>query len=389
MAIQVADNFQYLGQKPLDARVKYATVADMAAVAASSLYDGIMAYVVATEKNYQWKSTNPVDQTLGKWREFESGGSDNVVEGYRNPTNGLFYEEAAYTTTITGAANTLYVDLVTVGDAKDIYRWDGTDFVLENTRSQDITYDNYQALSESEKNNGTTYYIPDATAASEMLVVGNRFDKANIYTATERMIGSWMGKPLYQKTFNVNATVNTSSPIIICTEDSINLDEIVDYRGNGLVQSGSSDQRLFSSAMGHVFTNSGNVKYHSAYDNVYVKTITIQYTKTTDGTIKIGTENDYSTDEMIIGSWIDGKPLYQKTYTGLSLTGTESGISTGITILNIDKLVQGFACRTSIDNLAIINSACFKYISNDLKYIDSNGFSDVDTIVIQYTKTTD
>jgi len=29
--------------------------------------------------------------------------------------------------------------------------------------------------------------------------------------------------------------------------------------------------------------------------------------------------NDYSTDEKVIGSWIDGKPLYQKTFTGLNI----------------------------------------------------------------------
>lgn len=74
MAIQVADGFSYSGSKPLDARLKYDTVANMKAVADASMYDGCLAYCVATDKTYQWKSTNTVDETLGRWREFSSGG---------------------------------------------------------------------------------------------------------------------------------------------------------------------------------------------------------------------------------------------------------------------------------------------------------------------------
>ena len=75
MSMQIADNFSYQGTKPLDARVKFATVADMVAVADSSLYDGCMAYVTATKLYYTYDSTNTVDATFGKWREYTSGGS--------------------------------------------------------------------------------------------------------------------------------------------------------------------------------------------------------------------------------------------------------------------------------------------------------------------------
>lgn len=78
MALTLGDNFSYQGAKPLDARLKYDTVAAMKAVADSTLYDGCLAYCTATEKTYQWKSSNTVDSTLGRWREFESGGSVTV-----------------------------------------------------------------------------------------------------------------------------------------------------------------------------------------------------------------------------------------------------------------------------------------------------------------------
>lgn len=76
--ISIADNFNYKGQKPLDARIKYNTVADMKAVSESDLYDGCLAYVTATKKNYQYDSTNSVDPTTGKWRELQTGGGGGV-----------------------------------------------------------------------------------------------------------------------------------------------------------------------------------------------------------------------------------------------------------------------------------------------------------------------
>ena len=86
-----------------------------------------------------------------------SGGSDNVVDAYYNPTDGLFYEEQAYTTAITGEANVIYQDIPTSNQ----YRWDGSAFVQTNTRSKELTQAQYDALTTVEKNNGTVYYITD------------------------------------------------------------------------------------------------------------------------------------------------------------------------------------------------------------------------------------
>ena len=74
MSLTIGDNFSYNGAKPLDARLTYSTLAEMANKADSTLYNGILAYCVATDKTYQWKSTNPIDETTGRWREFSSGG---------------------------------------------------------------------------------------------------------------------------------------------------------------------------------------------------------------------------------------------------------------------------------------------------------------------------
>ena len=83
-------------------------------------------------------------------------------------------------------------------------------------KTQTISESAFEQLSQAEKDNGTAYFVPDAIAVTNLTVMGNRFDKANIYTTTERMVGAYLGKPLYQKVVeftevsgNGNSWINT------------------------------------------------------------------------------------------------------------------------------------------------------------------------------------
>lgn len=104
-------------------------------------------------------------------------------------------------------------------------------------------------------------------------VLANKFSKGDLYSTDEKMVGQWTdGKPLYQKTVATGGNVPSGATLI---------------------------QRT---------TQTG-------YD-------TILYTKTTDSPIAIGSDTDYSTDEKIVGTWIDGRPVWQKTYTVSSVTSS-------------------------------------------------------------------
>lgn len=78
MGLVIGDNFDYKAAKPLDARLKYDTLAAMKAVADSTMYEGCLAYCSETDKTYQWKPTNTVDEDTGRWREFTSGGGGSA-----------------------------------------------------------------------------------------------------------------------------------------------------------------------------------------------------------------------------------------------------------------------------------------------------------------------
>ena len=74
MSLQIADNFSYKGKKPLDARLVCNDIPDMLALPTSTIYDGIIVYVVVQKKFYTYDSNNTVDPTLQQWRELTTAG---------------------------------------------------------------------------------------------------------------------------------------------------------------------------------------------------------------------------------------------------------------------------------------------------------------------------
>lgn len=79
MGIQVGDNFDHKSKKPLDARTSYATLALMKVVVDANINEGCLAYCAETDKYYKFLSTNTVDDSTGKWREFSSGGGGGTT----------------------------------------------------------------------------------------------------------------------------------------------------------------------------------------------------------------------------------------------------------------------------------------------------------------------
>lgn len=68
---------------------------------------------------------------------------DDVIEGYYNTEDSLFYEEAEFTTAIIGETGKIYTDLA----SRDIYRWSGSVFVQINPKTYRLaTNDDIDAL---------------------------------------------------------------------------------------------------------------------------------------------------------------------------------------------------------------------------------------------------
>ena len=103
------------------------------------------------------------------------------------------------------------------------------------------------------------------------------------------------------------------------------------------------------------------------------------------------TSDNYSTDEQVIGTWIDGKPIYQKTLY-YSSSGTTSSINIA-TISNVKNIIDltGMVLEKGI-YYDIDNYNCrlkFDTSNNTLQWEGANWTSPQGYAVIKYTKTVD
>lgn len=101
--------------------------------------------------------------------QYIPGDIGQAVEGYYS--GGKFYKEAAHTTEITGAENTLYLDIG--GTDKDVYRWTGTAYVLLN----DAVSTADKAVRDGDGNTISTTYVK---------VVSGKGLSTNDYTTAEK-----------------------------------------------------------------------------------------------------------------------------------------------------------------------------------------------------------
>ena len=120
-----------------------------------------------------------------------------------------------------------------------------------------------------------------------------------------------------------------------------------------------------------------------------------------------GGENRYSTTEKKIGEWTDGKPIYQKVFTGTTPNGstvTELDISVGASVDNYINIISSFlSSAKSFVPLPIVSDSKRCYV---VAYPNSHGTSSLRNkirvrnnntewggaslmVICQYTKTTD
>ena len=250
-------------------------------------------------------------------------------------------------------------------------------------------------------------------------MVANKFSKGDLYSTEERMIGQWIdGKPLYQKILKKSNVVNQTE-IYFTEMDSVSFD-LVTYSYCFKIR--SSDKLMMpipwhavnqgSSMQGYdcsiqIYPNDPNERVQISVSTNISRAagdyyVILNYTKTTDSSISIGSDTDYSTEEKIVGTWIDGKPVYQKTVNcGALPNKTTKQIIHGIS--GIDKVIKlnGFAWRGSnstMITLPYINNqltsdtrVMAQTTSNNILIGTSQDMSSFTEsyITLQYTKTTD
>lgn len=101
----------------------------------------------------------------------------------------------------------------------------------------------------------------------------------------------------------------------------------------------------------------------------------------------------YTTEQKTGGYWIDGKPIYRKVFENLNYGQTiNTWVNTGAIVSDIDTLIKGTALRrTSTTQVNCVdNFVSFGKGSNgNIQYLTYDAMNNQDTLIVEYTKTTD
>lgn len=221
-----------------------------------------------------------------------------------------------------GNVDDVYVNGVSVLDS---------DKIAQVVSYKEVTLAEYMALPDTKYTDGIAYFIKDSTEAEGFPPL--------IYSKEERQIGVWIdGKPLYEKTYDLGSDISISYNS--WTEVNAN------YPTNcGLIIHSDCCTSGGTYASGISVGKKSNGKFEMQSgrngNNQSIRYFTIQYTKTTDTAgsgIWAGNgamAHHYSTNEVIVGTWIDGKPVYERTFSKTLASSPDSGGDSFIIAENI------------------------------------------------------
>lgn len=234
-----------------------------------------------------------------------------------------------------------------------------------------------------------------------------------IYSTEEREVGTWTdGKPLYQKTVVLNSISVGEN---LYTLDFVNVDTIVskDFSCIREPQGSTKDYIIDESILElwdegsvvpqiwRVNTNNVQVSLYSGYYTPTNISITLKYTKTTDtpGSAKYNAlgvpMTHYSTDEQVIGTWIDGKPIYRRTWEFSTYVTVESNAWADTNIVVANEHIKIITSCDAISDAgakwnfisATTDLATTTYVR--LLNTRTNSGVRVKYLTLEYTKTTD
>lgn len=240
--------------------------------------------------------------------------------------------------------------------------------------------------------NEETFY-PSEMAAGVRSIPQTIAIQPIIYSLEEREVGVWTdGKPLYQKSFECSISVGSSWVNTNITLE--NVDKLIHCYGGNKWGSGSNGTAVYNIMAD--MTSNNKIELCIPGWSAGVKYFTLLYTKTTD-TPGSGTwtpsgvpAHHYSTEEQVIGTWVDGKPLYENVLyfnqpfefvTTNTWTETPFNAS-GIEEIIMGRLQDGSGCNSCIST-GIRNG---KIALNSPRAIS---YGSTIKLIIQYTKTTD
>lgn len=240
---------------------------------------------------------------------------------------------------------------------------DEQSFIRYDVDDKNIVYRIKVANNEATSYQAITIQYTKTTDNPETPDIGNVIYLPTIYSDEERQVGVWRdNKPLYQKTAYIpSVSIPSNSATTINISDYFsNVENAIKYeccdttRGDiypnimansnlspyniGVTIEQSSDHIIFTRGNG----GSATLDFR----------LTLWYTKTTD-TAGSGNWNadgtpthHYSTNEQVVGTWLDGSTLYEKSFELTNLTQDTNNHVIDATLtksaISMKQIIKGF-----------------------------------------------
>ena len=102
-----------------------------------------------------------------------------------------------------------------------------------------------------------------------------------------------------------------------------------------------------------------------------------------------GDLHNYSTEEHIVGTWINGKPIYEKTFIISDFDFSQSKDFTNDIFTEIELIIDAKMYDTTSSTVRFVHVDARKISSNTIRLYNKDNWSSIDTYTLQYTKTTD
>ena len=470
MAINVSQAFHRTSANPVDETMAL-TKAQMLTVNDNLMPSKYFTVCQDDGAIYLYDKTNTADPTTGKFRLLESGGKEVQVDTLPTASAdelGNIYQYVG--TTTADYTNGFFYECVSDGAVTPTYSWELKN--VDDDEVVEISKADFDALPQAEKDNGKAYFIPDTDIMSNLTVAGftpigtvisvmgntaprhylkcegqvvNISDYPELATYFYDQFGSknyfggdgitTFGIPDLRGEFLRGTGTNSHSgqgngADVGYHQNATEMSRAIATKAsNGTPVLGIQAER--DASPGETYNNFASPDYYKS--RVGLVSVNATFASATDATVATFTtrptntsvlyciatkniymsaENSYSTDEQVVGTWIDGKPLYQKTLN-IDLT-TKSTINTDrqwvvlqdLSSLNADELYidGGFlhinddsapltAFTQTTDDSYWLTRIWDKKIqilsSGNSWYKTSLGIRGYAIITIRYTKTTD
>ena len=412
----ISANIETNASAPLDARERVATLADLTASGSFPyFYEGMQVYVVSEHKRYTLKGNDPT--VSANWEENGSGGGGSDIQVDTLPTAsadelGNIYQYVG--TTTADYTNGFFYECVSDGEATPTYSWELKN--VDDDEVVEISKAEFDALLQSEKDNGKAYFIPDTDIMSNLTVAGftpvgtvisvmgntaprhylkcegqvvNISDYPELATYFYDQFGSknhfggdgitTFGIPDLRGEFlrgtGTNSHANQGNgeavgvhqhasgfPAFYVNSNTLGIPVV---QGQDFAPAGAyGDKTLIRDGSGNITPQGSktierlNITGTRASTTVTGNIFTVRPSNTSilfciaTKNIYMSAENSYSTDEQVVGTWIDGKPLYQRTIA-----------------VTVPTTTADYTTVTS-DNIRIANNASLKCYDGYYIYID-------------------